>query len=200
MFESNNKKVFLISGKFQAGKNTFSEYMKEIIEKKTNYKVSLESYAQLLKESCCEDFKLLIEYLNSLNVKELKTKKENFFENKNTLTRILLQLYGTNIFRNRIDNDYWVKKTIGKIKQINSEVVFLTDVRFENEISLPENDKDFDCVAIRIERDIERPANLVNHSSEISLDNYKFWDYIVENNGTLEELKESSKEVFKEVF
>ena len=48
-------------------------------------------------------------------------------------------------------------------------------------------------VPIRIERDIPRNALIQEHPSETSLDDYKFWEFIIDNNGTLEDLKDSSK-------
>jgi len=200
------KKVILVSGKLQSGKNQFAEYLeKEYIL--DNVKVKQDCFAQDLKDACKEDFKPLVTYLNKAiedirdcvepynqddeflsSLMKLRTHDENFYENKNDITRILLQLYGTDIFRKRVDTDYWVKRMISKIKESDKQVFIITDVRFPNEIDLVKAESDFDVVSIRVERDIDRSGSENEHESETALDDYKKFTYTVDNTGTLEDL------------
>ena len=121
--------------------------------------------------------------------------KDNFYEDKTDITRVLLQTYGTDIARKRFDDQFWVKTMAKRINaDTNTDVIIVTDVRFPNEV---EDIHDFiegwRIVPIRIERDIIRGSLIQEHPSETALDDYKFWEFIIDNNGTLEDLKSSAK-------
>lgn len=213
------KKVLLISGKLRSGKNQFADYIgKEFTL--DNYTVKYDLFAKGVKDGCVKDFKTLYTFTNNLLIKleyiikdvyggiddkilnmlaSLITIKDNFYEDKNDLTRILLQLYGTEIFRERVDYNYWITQTIDRIKKSEEDINIITDVRFPNEIDLLRDDKDVDVKVIRIERTLDRCGSENEHESEVALDDYKFFDYIVDNNGTLEALWESSNLIKNEI-
>jgi len=196
------KKVILVSGKLRSGKNQFADYLKETLTA-DGISVRQDLFAKALKDNSKQDYKRLIEYLNTIskkhNIPELFTIDENFYENKNEITRILLQTYGTEIFRNRVDDNYWVKQFINRVKESNEEITIATDVRFPNEIELLLNETEFECISIRIERGVVRDSDLINHPSETSLDDYDQFTFIVDNNGTLEELKHASETIKAEM-
>jgi hypothetical protein len=227
------KKVILVSGRLQSGKNQFAQYLYEAYIL-NNISVSQDLFAKTLKNDCKEDFKPLTRDINENLVKiksmvqehqkylvsiyprhekfykepfdnlyglinDLLTTEKNFYEDKNIITRNLLQIYGTDIFRKRVDNNYWVKLLIDRVKKSEEDVTIVTDVRFPNEIELLNDDPDLYTIAIRIERDIDRKEKTNQHDSETALDDYKLFDYIVENNGTLEELWKSSDVIFEEI-
>lgn len=202
------KTVVLVSGKLQSGKNSFADMCMEYLKDKTN--VSYDYFAKELKERCKEDFSDLISFINKLcetfppEIRELLyTQDENWFENKNELTRILLQLYGTNIFRNRVDIDYWAKQVVENVYNSNSNIIFVTDVRFPSEIKALKNmehDYGFNIITIRIERDIDRTKDFNQHDSETALDNYEYFDKVFLNNGTVDELREKADEFSKWVL
>lgn len=226
------KKVFIVSGKLQSGKNQFGEYLEQIIQL-DGISVKQDAFAQSVKDWCLEDFKLLISYLNKQATKlteglkahktylkerypanekfvseplddliylaeKIKTEDKNFYEDKNDITRTLLQIYGTDIFRDRVDYNFWVKNLINKIKESKEDIIIITDCRFPNEIELLDDEPDFNVIAIRVERNIDRNDSVNEHESEKALDNYKNFNYIVENNGTLEDLWHSAKLIFDE--
>lgn len=195
------KTVILVSGKLQSGKNLFTDLCMN--ELKDVVKVSYDYFAKELKNRCREDFRPLVNFVNSLCdrlpedvVDSIYTKDENWFENKNELTRILLQLYGTEIFRNRVDQNYWAKQVVENVKNSDSDVIFITDVRFPSEIDALKN-QGFDIITIRINRQITREQEFNQHESETALDNYGLFDDVLENNGTLEELTEKAKKFSK---
>jgi len=129
--------------------------------------------------------------------------------------RLLLQLLGTECGRQIIHPNIWVNATMVNYKQeiiskeitkIGFEVIgnypdwIITDVRFPNEAKAI---TDRDGINIRINR--PDAFNLPNdgtgiktriesnlHPSETSLDNYEF-DYIINNDGSIEELIEKVK-------
>jgi hypothetical protein len=215
------KYLILLSGKINSGKNQFATFLEEEFTKK-GLKVKQDLYAADLKNYSYEDFKVLGEVLknkveaikatigvyfsskyglpleiqsaveNMLN--EFTYTKDNFYENKTDITRVLLQTYGTDIARKRFDDHFWIKKMAERVNgDRNTDVIIVTDVRFPNELEdIHDYVKGWRIIPIRIERDIPRQEIMNEHISETALDDYNFWEYIVDNNGTLEEFKESS--------
>lgn len=195
MIEKNNKVVILVSGKIGSGKDTVTKILKEKIEKKIGEKVLHEFFARALKEKCKDSFRPLIDFLNktfeeirdeSIDISHLITKDENFFENKNEITRNLLQIVGSEIVRS-VDPDYWVNKTIENIKNSEMWVVIISDCRFPSEIEAIEDN--FPTIKIRVSRSLDRSRPFNEHHSEKALDDYKHWDMYIKNNGTLEQLE-----------
>lgn len=126
--------------------------------------------------------------------------------------RWLLQYIGTDLFRDLLHNNIWVNatmadyvdKTINIVKSYEEEPDsskaylikkakpnwIITGTRFENEVQAV---KDRDGINIRINRSSLESTD--THESEIALDNYTEFDYIIENNGTIEELIEKVREI-----
>jgi hypothetical protein len=216
------KTVILLSGKLQSGKNQFSEYLSSIYSD-NNISCGSDLFAKAVKDGTKEDFKDVFAYLNELSVEllhlssdvselhpnisnkitniseQLKTVEDNFYEDKTKLTRLFLQIYGTEVFRKRVDTDWWVKQLIKRVKESNDDVIFVTDVRFPNEINLLLEEKEFNVCSIRINRNINRNDNFNTHYSETALDDYKDWSFVVDNNFDLEYLYNKAKEIYKKL-
>jgi len=212
---------FLISGKIHTGKNQFADFLtQEFINKEKTVRSDL--FAKILKDSCKADFKKLAAVLYNLSEKlkaiagimhqrsilddstldqfnaiidsELKIIDDNWYENKTDITRSLLQIYGTEIFRNRVDMNWWAKQTKERIKNSEEEIIILTDCRFPNEIMIFDDiiSENFQVHPIRIERNINTNIDISMHDSETALDDWHEWEYIVDNNGSLDDLKASA--------
>ncbi len=223
------KNVLLISGKLQSGKNTFADIIKNILTER-QISVRTDLFAGSLKEWCSEDFKSVADYLNNFTesiksavkifenvdrypereafvrkidsmLNELQIQNENWYENKTKLTRLILQIYGTEIFRQRVDNDWWAKQLKKRVLESSSLFTLITDVRFPNEIEvfydMPE---DYKIITIRVERKLNTESDIAQHESETALDNYDCWNYIVDNNGSLEDLRYSAKVVLDDIL
>jgi hypothetical protein len=122
--------------------------------------------------------------------------------NKPITPRYILQYFGTEVCRQNLLDDIWVRSLERKIQQYENVVV--TDVRFKNEISFL---KSIGAVFVQIDRAETRPewfsfleflnpstfeayANSQNiHKSEYDWYGNSLIDYIIENNGTLQELE-----------
>lgn len=118
--------------------------------------------------------------------------------------RDLLQRMGTEAGREQIHPNIWVnalmkdytsitKREFHDDKWVREDNIIypnwiITDVRFPTEVEAIEKRGG---VVIRINREVERD----NHPSETMLDDYKF-DYVVENNGTKEELYRSLVDIY----
>jgi len=208
------KTVILFSGKMRSGKNLSADYLFNYL--KNNQKTYEHLFfAKSLKDNCKQDFTLLQEYLNNYTLKmmlkynlgeefskdisKLIVSDENYYEDKTDITRILLQVYGTEIFRNRVNTNYWVDKVIEQIKESDKQYFVITDLRFPNEIDYFK--EAIQCIyvdvnSIRINRD-SVPEN--NHISETALDNYDDFDYVVYNNSTIEDLHSKLDKIIKEI-
>lgn len=190
------KKVILVSGKLQSGKNTFTDILME--EMKKSISIDYDYFAKPLKNECKTVFSNLVDYLNKIslenNIPSLYTNEDSWYENKNEVTRILLQTYGTDIFRELVDEDWWAKKLKKKILARDEEVIVVSDVRFKSELRIFEQDNDLKLIKIRIERDnYTRDNNPIHyHISELDLDDYSNWDFILKNNDTLDALKQNT--------
>ena len=104
--------------------------------------------------------------------------------------REFLQWIGTDWARKKNKN-IWVDVAIRKIKQNKEDNIYFSDVRFINEFeALKKNG----FVMIKINRNTKISDS---HISENDLDNVEDdkWDYIIENNGTLEELYKKIDEI-----
>ena len=144
-----------------------------------------------------------------------KTTSDIFISQEKRLSpRYLLQFIGTDLLRNQLHPNTWVNATMSdykdgkpivfddpnvvfmglKAKSITTEGIeskwIITDVRFPNEVQAI---KEKNGIVIRINR-----SNLEsndNHQSEIALDNYNEFNYIIENDGSIEELIEKVKQI-----
>lgn len=113
--------------------------------------------------------------------------------------RSLLQIAGTDLVRNQIDNKYWVRYLRNKITQdkklkkrleSSTKHIIITDVRFKNEAAMIRREGG------RIIRIVRGKKNKVRgkatskqkvHESEMDLKNY-IPDYVVFNDGTKKNL------------
>lgn len=118
---------------------------------------------------------------------------DNIFLNKKgtekvlkTTPRKVLQVIGTEGFRDTIDKDFWLKCA-------PRENVVITDVRFPNELDFF---RDAEATIIHIERD--RLQEVSAHESEQDLipDKYNLGEYIIKNNGTLADLQRRLEDVY----
>lgn len=108
--------------------------------------------------------------------------------------RKLLQWLGTEWGRETIDKDLWTKLWFRNVKTILEEYpnyfVVCDDLRFDNEAVLVKN---LGGIIIKIDSDKANQridTNLSGHKSESGV-NLSYIDYIIENNGSIDDLKTS---------
>jgi hypothetical protein len=95
--------------------------------------------------------------------------------------RGLLQRLGTDCGRELISQNIWVDATLLG-RPLNQDIA-ITDVRFPNEVEVI---KKLGGIVVRLEKSGVGPVN--DHPSETALDNYKDFDFIIFNDGTIGEL------------
>ena len=102
--------------------------------------------------------------------------------------RLLMQVTGTNFGRNMICSDIWVNSTMANYTPNSNWII--SDVRFPGEVKAIH---DKEGIVIRINR-----PNIVStdqHESEIALDDYDNFDYVIENVGDIPELIEKVRDI-----
>ena len=108
--------------------------------------------------------------------------------------RVLLQVWGSEFRRNLCGERYWLKKmeTIIEASREHYDVLFVTDVRFANEADLI---KGLGGKIIRVTRRVDvydtYPNGVDEHSSEVALDSYPDYDYVLDNDKTRDMLKDA---------
>ena len=167
-------KVIILSGKAQSGKNMSANIMKNNIEKKA----IIISYASYLKE-----------YAKNII---------NWDLNEETKPRSFLQEIGDLV--KKIDSKFLINRIIEDIEVYKNyfDVIIISDARFVDEIELIK--EKYDSIVIRINgKENNLSEKEKNHNTEISLDNYHNYDYVIDNMGTKEELVMKIKKVLEEI-
>jgi len=144
---------------------------------------------------------------------------ESKFEKVQMTPRLMLQLLGTNCGRDIIHPNIWVNSLMADYKSIAYHVPnskegaiydahnsamdidpefeniypnwLITDTRFPNEAEAVLNKKG---LLIRVNRGDGKTGT---HPSETALDDYRNWDYVIDNNGTIEDLVKEIKRILK---
>lgn len=167
--------IIAISGKIGSGKDTTAEYLVNALDKYFKSGIKILKFAGHLKR--------MVSALTNCSMYDLESqefKKTEFIEG--ITYRKLLQTLGAEWGRDLIDKDFWIKCTFKEIlDNINGNYI-ITDLRYKNEInSLKEFAKkhNIKLIAIRINRD---SSIVSDHSSEIDLDSYTDWDFVIDNN------------------
>ena len=175
-------KIYVISGKARHGKDTIALDIKNIYEQKGLKVINL-AYGSYIKE-----------YAKRIS---------NWDGNEETKPRKLLQELGTDIIRKKIDNDLFVRRICEDIRVYSYyfDIITISDARFPNEMEWPK--KNFNNVInIRVIRDgydSVLSQNEQNHLTELALDEYNNYDYVIHNDGTLDDLNKKVLEVVRMV-
>ena len=163
--------IVIFSGKARSGKDTAMNIIREKYEK---------------------DNKKVINLQFSSYIKEYAKRISNWDGTDETKPRELLQELGTDIIRNKIDKYFFINRIIDDIKVYSYffDIIMISDARFPEEIDAVK--KQFkNTISIHINRpnnDTLTDRQKV-HITETALDNYSNYDYIVNNDGTIEDLE-----------
>jgi hypothetical protein len=204
-------KIYGLCGEKQSGKNQFAKFAKEIIVEEKKYLLDVEqtihevALADPLKTFCMDYIGMSHEACyGSDDDKNRPFSTWGQLFNNNILKlfnktaedavsgREVLQIVGTEIFRQTFRDSFWsdlmINKTIPRYRNSVCQVLFITDVRFFNEI---EALKTVGAKIIRIHRHIERKQQ-IQHVSEQQMAqmNDDMFDYVIYNDGNLQEFND----------
>lgn len=168
-----------IIGKKGSGKTTYTKYILEYwnIDKQEKDFMILKSFAEPLKEM-----------IYKANI----CTKEELWREKTEYSRKMMQLIGTDLFREQVDKDFWVKKLFETINWDNDYII--DDVRFLNEAKAIQY---FGGILIRLIRPDENEND--THQSETEQDNI-IEDFTIRNDGDLDQLKYNSKSMVEYLY
>lgn len=152
--------------KARSGKDTIASYL----VKKHNFKQI--AFADALKRGCMEIFGLTEEQVYG----SLKEVKDEYW---NQTPRFILQFVGTECMRNIYDKNIWVKAAGKKILENPEDNWVITDCRFPNEAAAI---KEWNGILVRVDRpQSSASGGIAGHASETAMDNFKNWDYVIDN-------------------
>ena len=179
-FNKNDAKIFILSGRARSGKDTVASNIKNYYK---NNKVITLSYGYYIKD-----------YAKRILQKEITE------ENK---PREFLQQLGTNLIRYKIDETFFIKRMIEDIDIFSYfyDKIIISDARLKSEIDLIK-EKFENTITIKIDRpnfENELTKDQKNHQTETDLNNYSNYDYILTNDGNLDELKEKTESILGDV-
>lgn len=160
---SNLKKIIIFSGKQFSGKDTVA-------------KIILEKFKSFKRIGIADAIKMRYSIQTGLSIEEIEN-------NKSLYRQDLINLGNWGRAQNP---DYWLNSII----EYDGNTI-VTDIRVKHELDLF---KSYGAFTVRVEASKEaRSKRGVLTSSdddtETQLDNITDWDYIIENNGSYEELK-----------
>ena len=179
MYKKMNPLIIILSGKARTGKNVVANIIEEYIGKEKCIQVS---YAYHIKD-----------YLKRMN-KYDEQNKENY--------RSLLQEFGADFLLKEIDPKFLINRVREDISvfSYHYDVIIVTDARLVQEIKMPKEEfKNVVTIRITSNRDNELSNEQQKHITETGLDNYSDFDYIIENNTSIEELKNKVIKIMNEV-
>lgn len=134
-------------------------------------------------------------FSNEKDALEYKVKLDDYvhgsqMENELLTPRKILQLLGTEGGRDVIHPNIWVNATLGDLTE--NDRIIITDARFPNEVIGIKKKKG---IVVKIIR--PSVVSTSTHPSETSLNNYTDWDYVIVNDGTLEQLEEKVERMLR---
>ena len=195
-----------LAGRKQVGKDTSAQYIKHLLEANGTdpNRVHIVHFADALKRACVEIFGLEESDLETEVGKQkltdvvwpvpaYDTEATNgadvmgyypaLGESKPMTVREVLQFVGTELFRNQMDPNIWVKSVYRK-KWRDDDVVIVADCRFPNEGTFARDQG----VLINVQRETGLATD--NHASETALDDFDGYHYTIVNNGSFDQLRQ----------
>lgn len=159
-----NPIIYVLSGKAKSGKNQVANMINDFYHDKKCIQLS---FAKYLKE-----------YVKNIT---------DWDGNEETKPRDILQSLGIDLLK-KINPTLLISRVCDDIKVYSHfyDVIIITDARLIDEIETIKNN--FKCITIRVLNKLDN--NLTNkqknHITEIDLDNYNKFDYVIENNENIE--------------
>lgn len=195
-----------VSGKARAGKDVLAEFIIEAFKSEHNREFRHIAFATELKNMCKFQFGLDDDQLWG-DKKEIEIVDKPFL--KYTMggdpeysiywtPREIMQELGA--FYRKIKHDFWIitlRKWMEDLERRGYKDFIITDARHVNEAEFIKEKKGF---FIKIIREAENKIHGVDHESETGLDAYEDFDMIIDNNGSLADLKEASRNVVNAIL
>lgn len=173
-------KIYIVAGKARHGKDTVACFIKDAYKDKKVINLSYGSY-----------------------IKQYAMKISDWDGSEESKPRELLQTLGTDVIRKKIDPNFFINRLCDDIKVYSYyfDVITISDARFPDEIDTPKRLFN-DVVTIKVVRDnftSTLSSKQQAHASETALDDYSDYDFVINNSGSLEELRDRVFEMVEEI-
>ena len=167
-FIKRNPKIFIVSGKARSGKNKISKIIEKYYSNKKSITISFGHY-----------------------IKDYAKRVSEWDGSEETKPRELLQQLGIELIRNKINNKLFINRILEDIEIFSYfyDIIVVNDARLIDEIEILKKNYP-NSISIRVIRnnyDNKLTIEQKNHLTEIDLDEFNNFDYIVENDKNLEE-------------
>lgn len=176
-----------LSGKIGSGKDTVSDMIIEMSDKNIEKTAFAKKLKQIVAILTGVDYELTL----------FQEGKNSRIERFDTTIGDMLQVIGTDVMRDNFDKDVWIKALLSSIDENKNYII--SDLRFKNEADILKKEG---FVLIRVNRTDNTVSTSRNreHSSETDLDDYTQFDYVINNDGSLEDLRFKVKEILSDLF
>ncbi len=179
-FTKREVKLFILSGKARSGKSEVANIIEKYYKNKKTITISFGYY-----------------------IKDYAKRISNWDGREETKPRELLQQLGIELIKNRIDNRLFINRIIEDIEVFSYfyDIIIVNDARLLDEIEALKS-KYKNAISIRIIRhnyDDKLTENQKNHITEIDLDNYNDFDFVINNYNNKIKLEEDVKKLLEEV-
>ena len=191
----------MINGKKRSGKNFVGNLLNKYLSEQ-GYKVKEVSFAEALKEDVAKILGITLEQLEQMKEDDVYLESDKDCNTVSTIRQIL-QNYG--MMRREENNDIWVEKALPKIFDNDSEVIIITDFRFENEYTYLYNiysrDIHFSPNPCKINTIKIENCNLEDNDQHISENDLNDFDFdMIVNNDIIFNSEDESLDYFLEKF
>ena len=184
-----------ISGKARSGKDTFADMLLEVLNSDNKHDYVKVHYSDNLKNRVQNDFNMTWEQVYG-SLKEVPDERYPKGNDTFWTPREVLQYIGTEGFR-AIEHKFWIRQLFDKFKYNDTKNAIVADCRFPDEVDAV---LEVGGIHLRIERDNKDFVTDTQHVSETALDDYDITYAVIENNDTMNGLRESAELIAEEVL
>ena len=179
-FIKKNPKIIILSGKAQSGKNECADIIRTYYNG-LGLKSIVLSYAFYLK-------------IYAKNVL-------GWDGSEDTKPRDFLQQVGVELIKNKINPNMLIDRAIDDIKVYSYfyDVIVISDARFVDEINVIKNNFSNVSVIHILGKENRLTFDQQNHSTETGLDGYDDYDFVINNDGSREDLRNKLFYLLEEV-
>lgn len=174
MLEQNDPIIYLICGKARVGKDTFCDLLLKEFEKQNKKAIEMK----------CSKY--------------IKNYAKDYFGwdgSEETKPRDFLNVLHTDIIRKRLDKPYFLPIRVCEDIQVLSfffKYFIVSDIRLKTEIeTFKKHYKNVKVINLIRSSNYEDGLSIKQgkHITEVDLDDYNGYDYVIDNNGTIEDLR-----------
>lgn len=178
--------IIAVSGKKRSGKDTFCKIAKKYLQEKYNLEYQNKKFADKLKLICSIMTGTPLEYWYD------GSHYDDIIPMWNITIREFMQKLGTEGTREILHPDTWIFSLFSDYKKDDKWII--TDLRFQNEALFLSNRG---SIRVRVNRPGLKSKD--KHQSEIDLDKYKGFDYIISNDSTIEDFEIKVKKIIDNI-